>query len=262
MNEQELVSSGLLESYVLGCTTEDEKLQVKQLLAWHPEYQERLEEVQNLLEDYAWEMAKEPPAELRGKIISQIQPLSTRNVKPTGILEQTFTPYRNWVAAAAVFIVLSFIGNFFLFQKLQQSKDRIALLENDNNQLASNLKVQKASFINIREEIAVLQNPGTKLIKLKGEPIAPTAFAMLYWNHDKSETYLANVQLPKVPEDKQYQLWAIVNGKHVNAGVYDPVTSIQKVKNIQGASSFAISLEPKGNETKEPTGKVYLKGDI
>jgi anti-sigma-K factor RskA len=277
LNEQEIVSSGLLESYVLGFTSEEENSQVEKWLTQNAEFRKHVEEVRSTLEDYAWEVAQEPPAHLRNQILGSLQTLSEAgktavngashrpSAEPTPGLSilRSISGSRNWAAAAAVIVVLSVVGNILLFRQWKKTEDLVSSLESQNTQLANNLNVQKASFISIREEIAVLQNPGTKLIKLKGEPIAPTAFAMLYWNDDKSETYLANVQLPSAPNGKQYQLWAIVDGKPVDAGVFDPVTSMQKVKQVEGASSYAISLEPKGGSRESgPTGQVYVKGGI
>ncbi|MBO9639005.1 MAG: anti-sigma factor [Siphonobacter aquaeclarae] len=277
MNEQEIVSSGLLESYVLGFTSEEENSQVEKWLKQNAEFREHVEDVRSTLEDYAWEVAQEPPAHLRNQILGSLQTLSeagktavngashrpSAEPAPGLSILRSISGSRNWAAAAAVIVVLSVVGNILLFRQWKKTEDLVSSLESQNTQLANNLNVQKASFISIREEIAVLQNPGTKLIKLKGEPIAPTAFAMLYWNDDKSETYLANVQLPSAPNGKQYQLWAIVDGKPVDAGVFDPVTSMQKVKQVEGASSYAISLEPKGGSRESgPTGQVYVKGGI
>lgn len=277
MNEQEIVSSGLLESYVLGFTSEEENSQVEKWLTQNAEFRKHVEEVRSTLEDYAWEVAQEPPAHLRNQILGSLQSLSQAGkTSANGVSRQpsaapqpglsilrSISGSRNWAAAAAVIVILSVMGNILLFRQWKKTEDLVSSLESQNTQLANNLNVQKSSFISIREEIAVLQNPGTKLIKLKGEPVAPTAFAMLYWNDDKSETYLANVQLPSAPNGKQYQLWAIVDGKPVDAGVFDPVTSMQKVKQVDGASSYAISLEPKGGSRESgPTGQVYVKGGI
>lgn len=275
MNEHEIVSSGLLESYVLGITSKEESTLVESLLTNQPEYQAQVEAIRDTLEAYAWQNAQEPPVSVREKVLGSIQELaagqgvpvakssaSTLNIQRPGIsVTKSLVTSRNWVAAAVVIVVLSVVGNVFLFKRLKASEEQLASLESQNTQLANNLEARKASFENARQEIAVLQNPGTKLIKLKGEPIAPTAFAMLYSNDSKRETYMANVQLPAAPHGKQYQLWAIVDGKPVDAGLFDKNTSLQKVKSIDGANAYAISLEPEGG-SGIPTGQVYVKGNL
>ncbi len=277
MNEHEIVSSGLLESYVLGITSQEETTQVEKLLSTHPEYQSQVDDIRESLEAFAWQHAVEPPVAVREKVLGSIQELAAGKVIPmTGSsshnlsnqrpglsVTKTLVSSRNWVAAAAVIMVLSVVGNIFLFKELKASEDLVATLESNNTQLAKNLEVNKASFMQARQEVAVLQNPGTKMMKLEGEPIAPTAFAMLYWNDSKRETYMANVQLPTAPSGKQYQIWAIVDGKPVDAGLFDQATSMQKVKSITGASAYAISLEPEGGSPQPgPTGQVYLKGSL
>ena len=43
--------------------------------------------------------------------------------------------------------------------------------------------------------------------------------ATVYWDTRTKEVYLIPANMEKVPEGKQYQLWAIVDGKPVDAGI-------------------------------------------
>ncbi len=42
--------------------------------------------------------------------------------------------------------------------------------------------------------------------------------ATVYWNTVSKDVYVLQNSMPKAPSGKQYQLWAIVNGKPVDAG--------------------------------------------
>jgi hypothetical protein len=71
--------------------------------------------------------------------------------------------------------------------------------------------------------------------------------------------YLSSVKLPVAPEGKQYQLWAIVDGKPVDAGLLDNPETFEKMKSLGNAQAFAISLEAKGGSTTEADQKAkYL----
>jgi anti-sigma-K factor RskA len=61
--------------------------------------------------------------------------------------------------------------------------------------------------------------------------------------------------LPDPPTDKQYQLWALLDGKPVDAGTFNVNSDsiqLQEVRNIANAQAFAITLEHKGG-VRSPT---------
>jgi len=67
--------------------------------------------------------------------------------------------------------------------------------------------------------------------------------------------------LPQPAAGKQYQLWAIVDGVPVDAGLLEtnaPVAFV-KMKNIPKAQAFAITLENTGGN-KTPTMPIYVVG--
>ena len=73
--------------------------------------------------------------------------------------------------------------------------------------------------------------------------------------------------LPMPPSDKQYQLWALKDGKPIDAGVFDmkpgtdgdmhmmPVT-------IAEADAFAVTLEKKGGSPTPTLTQLYVMGKI
>ena len=79
------------------------------------------------------------------------------------------------------------------------------------------------------------------------------------------EVYVDPTNMPTAPAGKQYQLWAFVDGKPVDAGM---ITSkdgkkykIQKMKTFGKAQAFAITLETEGGNP-QPKGSVYVLGKI
>ena len=72
--------------------------------------------------------------------------------------------------------------------------------------------------------------------------------------------------MPKLPSDKQYQLWALIASKPVDLGLFDLPRSnaILKMKNTQKADAFAITIENRGNtggpdlEQLQSMGKAKL----
>jgi len=165
------------------------------------------------------------------------------------------------MAASWVLLALSIGGNIWFFKNWKSSEEKLVALETQNQVLAQEGKALKASY---QEEIAILQNLDFKVITLAGQPVFPTAKALIYFDKNKKEVYLSALKLPKAPTGKQYQLWAIVNGKPVDAGLIDENVNVLKMKSFDKVEAFAISLEVTGGSTTEagPKGAVYVVGAV
>ena len=116
----------------------------------------------------------------------------------------------------------------------------------------------------IAGNIAMFNNPENKIIKMAGtEKKAPTAHATICWNSKTKEVYVGFSNLPAPPTDKQYQLWAIADGKPVDLGVIDKTSdtaAIQKMKVIEKAQAFAVTLEKKGGNPTPTLDEMYALG--
>ena len=165
------------------------------------------------------------------------------------------------MAASWVLLALSIGGNIWFFKNWKNSEEKLVALETQNQVLAQEGKALKASY---QEEVAILQNLDFKVITLAGQPVFPTAKALIYFDKNKKEVYLSALKLPKAPTGKQYQLWAIVNGKPVNAGLIDENVNVLKMKSFDKVEAYAISLEVTGGSTTEagPKGAVYVVGAV
>jgi anti-sigma-K factor RskA len=165
------------------------------------------------------------------------------------------------MAASWVLLALSIGGNVWFFSNWKNSEEKLVALETQNQVLAQEGKVLKASY---QEEVAILQNPDFKVITLAGQPVYPTAKALIYFDKNKKEVYLSAMKLPKAPAGKQYQLWAIIDGKPVDAGLVEESGNVLKMKSVNSAVAFAISLEETGGSTTEagPKGTIYVMGAV
>lgn len=258
MNIHEYIQSGTLESYVLGTTTEAETVVVEQLAKEHDSIQSELTQIQKVLENYAFAHAVTPPSHLKEQIQKKINLVNKNNI--VSFNPQKTTSRLN-VAASWVLLAISLSGNLWFWNGLKSSEDKVLALESKNLQLAQNEQILKANY---QQEVAILQNNQIKHIDLAGQDVAPNAKAMVYWNQQTNEVYLSSLKLPVTPSDKQYQLWAIVDGKPVDAGMIDGTSHILKMKSMAKAVAFAISLEAKGGSTTEagPKGTIYVMGAV
>ena len=303
MNTKEYIESGIIESYVLGATTVGESAEVEQLALEYPEIQTEIESVSNTFESYVLQFEKEPPAFLKDKIKDQLfsEPISadrfqaavhggqatvaneqlagdsgqlsvnSYQLSENTEVEREIVSLNNnsnssqrsifSMAASWVLLALSIGGNIWFFSNWKNSEEKLVALETQNQVLAQEGKALKASY---QEEVAILQNPDFKVITLAGQPVYPTAKALIYFDKNKKEVYLSALKLPKAPTGKQYQLWAFVNGKPVDAGLIDENGNVLKMKSFDKVEAFAISLEETGGSTTEagPKGAVYVVGAV
>jgi anti-sigma-K factor RskA len=103
----------------------------------------------------------------------------------------------------------------------------------------------------------------SKKIELKGVEKHPNMLAEVYWDSSK-KVYLDIKNLPAAPTGKQYQLWAIVDGKPVDMGMYDSKKSIaiQAMKSVENPQAFAITLEKEGGNPTPTMEEMYVMGTI
>lgn len=251
MNVQEYISSGMVESYVLGLASDEERREFEQLCLQYPEVLQARIAFELSLEKQAMENAVAPPASLKNKIIGELG--------STGkIVSMQTAPARNmnWLkyAAAACFILLagSLYYNISLYNKNKT-------LQNDYKNSVAKLNEMKTDMQVIagRESI--------KMASLKGTDISPQSYTTVYWDTTSHDVYLLVNNLPEPVSDKQYQLWAFINGQPVDLGYFDIKKErlLIQAKNAQAVEAFAITLEKRGRpDPSKPEGAVYVLGKL
>lgn len=266
MDTLEYISSGILESYVLDQLNEEERAAVKVMALKYPEIQAELFAIEKTLEQYAKTQSKVPPSYLKDKIGAQLQFQEPKAI-PITYKHKPKLISTYWLIAASFLLLISLAYNFFQYNQLSDANNDLVNLELDKQYFASQYEAQKSAYNDAKKHLAIIAQNGNKTVILKGLDKAPNAIASIYWNQSSKEVYLNISEIPTPPEDKQYQLWAIVNGKPVDAGIFDltPNTNtavLRKMKPINDAQAFAITLEKRGG-TKVPTlNAMYLLGNV
>jgi anti-sigma-K factor RskA len=118
-----------------------------------------------------------------------------------------------------------------------------------------------------QEQLHVLRSPDEyKLVALAGTPAHPAARARVLFNKAAHRVYIDVAQLPPLPPGKQYQLWALDQGKPVDAGVLTAATTagdgLQQMKNIASAQAFAMTVEPTGGSAGPTLDTMTVIGNI
>ena len=72
MNVSEHIASGIIESYVLGIASPEERVEFENLYRQYPELEQARIRFEESLEEKALHDAVKPPAELKAKILDSI----------------------------------------------------------------------------------------------------------------------------------------------------------------------------------------------
>ena len=267
MNIKEYISSGMVESYVLGLLTAQEKFEFEKYCEAYPELREARDAFELAIEKQAMKNAVPPPPGIKENIWSAIKktPASTTSkiisMEPTTRKSSSY----GWLAAAS--IILFLVTGYFAYTFYNQSKE----LKSSNSELEA--KVNRTdSVLNIMlEEQRIISDPNVSVVNLVGTTPAK-ASANIYWDSTSADVYLVVKNMPQLPSDKQYQLWSIINGpggqlQPSSLGLFDMGDNkkvILKMSNVKKADAFAITIENRGNtggpnlEQLQSMGKTRL----
>lgn len=260
MEKKEIISSGLLEMYVMGATSSDESIKVEQWRSMFVEVDEEITNIEKSLEAYAFANAITPSSSIKEKIFISIKNnSSTENKSLQSAKVVSISPLRNIAAAAAVLLLIgSSVLNFFYYNKYNDVNSKF-------NESQQQIALLNEHLTDLNNDMGIVQSKYSEPVSLKGLDAAPDAAAKIFWMKNTGEVYVDPSNLPMAPNGKQYQLWAIVDGKPIDGGM---ITSkdgkkyhIQKMKTFGKAQAFAITLETEGGNP-QPKGTMYVKGEI
>ena len=265
MDTQQYISSGMLELYVLGMTTQQETAEVQEMLLQYPEIRSELNAIEVCLEKYAFANAIEPGTQLKNKILGSVSPqqrtTSNTQLQSTGKVIGISAAWKYVAAASVLLLIGSAILNLNYYNKYQVS---------EKNRLRSEeqLLTQQRVYDEMKNDLSIVQSKYSEPVALHGLPAAPDAAAKIFWMKNTGEVYIDPSNLPEAPEGKQYQLWGIVDGKPVDGGLIisnkkGDQYRIQKMKVFSNVKvqAFAITLESSGGNPT-PKGDMYVMGEM
>ena len=114
----------------------------------------------------------------------------------------------------------------------------------------------------LREELALLRDPTTRMVELRGEAAAPGAIARVLWADGAGGLLLAT-RLPPPPPGKVYALWTLDGNAPRPAGVFVPDDGGRATLKVAAEATGAplrvlsVTVEPVGGAAA-PTGAIAL----
>ncbi|HEY0611645.1 MAG TPA: hypothetical protein VGD35_18365 [Chitinophaga sp.] len=230
MDVQRYISSGIIESYVVGLVSEREAREVENAIAEYPEIRAAVEACRQDMELYVELSAVKPPKVIRNRILDAIE----NEDQPEGELllpeelrrredaedgggegEKVFkmpalniNSAQTWLYVAGfalLLLLISVICNFYYASQykiyLQKSTELVASQE----VLTQQTKTYQARQQALEKELKLLKDPGLKWTRLSGAGKHTGQLAAIGWNTQSKEVYLLAFSLPEPAADQQYQ---------------------------------------------------------
>lgn len=279
------IESGILELYVLGDVTPNEKRQVEEMASKYPEIKTELDGIERSMELYAKENEVEPSKNLRSRVLGSLLTNLGDDRNFTAAPRHTDTDveddtdvadeeddniiplparkendfYKYAFAASLALLIASTIALVSVYSKLQDSNNQLVALQLDKQHFANRVNLMD-------KELSVFRDTSYKLIHLKGTAKTPSSVVTVAFSPGQKKVVIdmANMKMPENDKEHQYQLWALVGGKPVDLGVFDAkrdtITDIKEMKSIASADAFAVTLEPRGGSVNPTMDQMMVLG--
>ena len=193
-----------------------------------------------------------PPPELKARILAALGPSRAAAPRPVSA-----TAWRVFAAAAALLLVAVGLDDAGLRREREELRSRSA-------DLAGRLQTAETALAERVLRARVLESDDVRMMLLGGTGPQPDARGRVFWSPKARRGVLVAGSLAALPADRQYELWVFLEGKPVNAGVFDVDASGRVLFESRDfpeseAQNFAVTVEPRGG-VPAPTGPVVLVG--
>ena len=228
-----LLTNGLIEAYALGIATPDEII-----------------EVEAQLKNNAAARAALKTFELELENQYMGTPVTQAFVRPK-IAKRSWL---NYAAAAAILLLISSTAtNVILYNKAHNAENTLAK-NNENNNTA---------FANTIEKYA---NNDIKQVALKDKQGRQACHCEMYWTANNVQIVICSKHIAKPTDDKQYQLWGLLNGKLENLGVFN-LDNKNEINHplkdpTKPYTGFAVTIENKGGTNAPSMNNLVLQGTV
>lgn len=280
MTTQEYISSGIIESYVLGLATKEERLAFEKVCEENAEVRWARDAFEQSVEQKALQTAVPPPPQLKQQILDSLtsEKNPARNVPgkaaPKAVVKSMpatapGSKRTTYLAAASVTLLLVSVAlNYYYFRQYKTYSDKYDALLVQNAEIAKNEAAKQARLDEYANALQHLKDPGMAVIKMAAKGLTtspdPNSMATIYWDTRTKDVFLLINNMPNPSIGKQYQLWAIVDGLPVDAGMVDMSAGVPvvKMKNIPRAEAFAVTLENNGGSPNPHMDQLCVFGKV
>jgi anti-sigma-K factor RskA len=238
MNPQSFIQSGLLEAYILGLASPQERAEVERMSAAHAEVRDELAAIERSLEGYAQAQGEAPPPWMKGRILERLEE-EDAPAAPTPAVVPSGGGAGLTRFVALVFGLATLAFGYLYWQQLAERR----ALEGQVTTLQ-----QEVADCNRRSDENRLQVANMRSLLITDKK---TYFVTAVHNPNAEKIRIDVKTVPGAGSNKYHQLWAIVDNKPVSLGMIQPGSDSLEFPAPRNATMYAISVEdkPEGNAT-------------
>lgn len=245
-NIQEYLDSGVIEMYVLDQLNDAEREAVEKLAAQYPAIRQEIAEVEEAMGSYNDLQGLTPPDYILNNIMEATATMTTPVAENVVVSLPKRSISMIWPMAAAI-VGLALAA--WMFMDKQSAETKLVAEQKQAEVLQAARDDQSKRIQALEAELARL-----KEICCSEEAVVKSgsqAIASVHWNKNGQLAHFKLGNLAKPDKDKQYQLWAFVNGNPnpVSVGVIDWDAAQKGMITFSFKNKptvFAISLEKYG----------------
>lgn len=246
MDIKDYISSEILESYIVGTISDEDRRRIERNLGRYPELRQELRRIEGVRRTGIRDTFESPVANARaaltGKSVHTAPVARVRNLNP-----ENSVVFWRIVAAAAVCLALLtcyFVVDFR--SRLGASQEALQQELTRNQELAEELMVYRERDDRVSGTLALFDDLTYTRVSLSGIVNGFDAGVTVFWDRRRSQVFLNIQNLPSPPEGKQYQLWALESEQTTSAGTFTAGSEIIRMEDISNASAFVVTIEPEG----------------
>lgn len=286
MNLEELISSGKLELYVAGVLSDREMADIGILALENPEVADEVQKIERAMIEWLSPAEFELPDNVKEVQISEILGrIRAAGISNPGILHGGIplngnghkrTPVvalhrqRNWSMVAAIAgLVITTVSAAFFAYKYSKLAPEAAQLKTQYQDLAGAQNQYQDQMNRLQNQVSMMRDILTRRVQLTtvaGNKITSADnYMLVYWNPTTKKLLLVDAHLPDLSSQQQYQLWALYDGKPIDAGVFDAKDiqgSSSFQKDITNAQAFAVTVEPRGGSPAPTMANLCMMGKL
>jgi anti-sigma-K factor RskA len=255
LNIENYISSGIIEQYVMGLCSAEEKNELELLRQKDAVLNKAIINFEIELENKMMRNAFLPGVNTDDKILQALQSLGAPASVVAMQIEDKKVKRLSWVRIVAAASVLLFgVSAFFNYTQYKENKEQAAQLAANNN-LPPSLPVANYS---------ILKDPNITPIAMMGVGYHAICRCTMFWDKKTGKAYVMIHHLVPSGDNNEYQLWANVNGKQVSVGmINDNIRDrfIEVTGMPENAKEFTVTLEKNGGATV-PDADVFLRGTV
>lgn len=277
MDIQNYVASGMIEGYLFGLATAEEREEFERRLKLEPKLQQEFELAQENMLLYNQLLQKEIPSLNKEQIWQKLNGTTQLN-EPEKV--NIITSAENMVvnqasnivrfmpfvvaASLALFSISAFMAWNYKSQ-LNRAEEKLVDLETKTEKAIAESDKQKEAYEKSVKLLNIFNQDGIRMVKLTGKDISPQSSIMVCWNRNTDELMVHDMKMPAPPEGKAYQFWVLSDKKMVSVGMVDMKAAKEMIslkEKVAHASAFAITLEDEEGEEEPTLDQMYVYGSL